>query len=167
MSQADQALIVIHRGEPWFGRVHYHRVRIDGRLAGYTERVSPTTEFSVDPGVHTVEVSMGFAHSHPLHLELAPGSKTDVRIAPWPGASWFRRSRGPAFFAMVTVSPLALLEEFGVHRWWHTPLMMVGFFCLWIAYSWIAPLIVKDYWILWILEPMSESVAESGSPAAV
>lgn len=54
----------------------------------------------------------------------------------------------------------ALLEAFDVHRRWHTPLMMVGFFCLWFPYSWIASLLVKDYWALWTLEPMRGSVPE-------
>jgi hypothetical protein len=167
MSHADQALIVIHRGEPWFARLRYHRVTIDGRLAGYTARVSPTTEFSVEPGAHTVQVAMDWAHSQPLRLELAPGSSTSVRIAQRPGVSWWRRTRAPACLAMVTVLPLALLDTFHIHRRWYTPVMMGGFLCLWIAYSWIAPLLVKDYWTIWILEPTSGSVSEPPSPAAV
>jgi hypothetical protein len=95
MSQADRALIVIHRGDSGFGRLRYHRVTIDGRLAGYTARVSPTTELSVDPGVHTVEV--------------------------------------------------AICGSFNNR---------------------IASLLVKDYWTLWILEPMSGSVSGSRSPGA-
>ncbi len=111
MSEADRALIVIHRGDSGFARLRYHRVTIDGRLAGYTARVSPTTELSVEPGVHTLEVSMDWHHSQPLRLELAPGSKIDVRLAQRPGVSWLRRSRGPAFLAMVTVLPLALPRD--------------------------------------------------------
>jgi hypothetical protein len=157
---------VIHRGDSGFGRLRYHRVTIDGQLAGYTARVSPTTELPVDPGVHTVEVAMDRVHSQPLRLELAPGSRTDVRIARRPGVRGRLRSGAPKLLALLTVLPLALLEVFDVHRWWHTPLMMVGFFCLWVAYNRIAPLLVKDYWSLWILEPMSGSVSGSRSPGA-
>jgi hypothetical protein len=167
MSQADEALVVIHQGDSGFARLRYHRVTIDGRLAGYTARLRPTTELSVDPGVHTVKVSMDWVHSQPLRLELAPGSRTDVRITDRPGVRGRLRSGAPKVLAFLTVSPLVLLDVFGVHRWWlQGPFLLVGTFCLWGAYNWIASLLVKDYWALRILEPMSGAVAKSPSPAA-
>jgi hypothetical protein len=103
MSQADQALIVIHRGDSWFGRLRCHRVTIDGWLARYTARASPTTEFSVEARAHTLEVAIDWTHSQPSRLELSPGSRTDVRIAQRPGVTAWGRSRVPAFLAMGTV----------------------------------------------------------------
>jgi hypothetical protein len=44
--------------------------------------------------------------------------------------------------------------------------MMVGFFCLWVVYNGIAQLLFKDYWTIWILDPMSRSVSGSSSPSA-
>lgn len=158
MSRSNEAFIVIHRSDSGFARLGCHRVTIDGRLAGYTNRISPTTEFSVEPGAHTVEVAVHWEpspRSQPLRLELAPGSRTDVRIAPRPGVRRRFRSGAPKLLALVTVLPLLLLEIFGHHRWWHTPLMMVGLFCFWAVYNRLASLLVKDYWTLLILEPMS------------
>jgi hypothetical protein len=167
MNPADRALIVIHRVDQLVRR--RYRVVIDGRRAGF---VAPggSTEFPVDPGVHTVEAAIDWVHSLPLRLEVAPASRTDLRIAQRrPGS--LLKSLAPVLIALVVASLLTdLLSRVGF-----LPTRGVSgllsrlpiFLCLIYAAIRIPPLLIKDYWALWILEPIGGSVPESPSPAEV
>src|SRR5215813_9121188 len=106
MKSRDRGLIVIHRGDRWFGRMRRYRVSIDNRPSGYVARIGPT-EFSVDPGVHTVEVAMDWGHSLPLRLEVAPGSRTDLRVArrPWS----LLKASAPAIIFIIVANLIASL----------------------------------------------------------
>lgn len=80
MSQTDPTVIVISRPETlFFGRLRSFVVRIDGRKVGYVTRPGPG-EFPVEPGEHTVAVSMDWVRSRPLQVVVEPGSKTDLMI---------------------------------------------------------------------------------------
>jgi hypothetical protein len=165
MKPRNRGLIVIHRGDRWFGRMRRYRVSIDNRPSGSVARIGPT-EFSVDPGVHTVEVAMDWGHSLPLRLEVAPGSRTDLRVArrPW---SFLKASAPAIIFIIVAnliasllrhtsnLSEMGLLGLFGV---------LLTSFCVTLVAILILRLLFKDFWVLFLLEPMIGS--DSGSPSS-
>jgi hypothetical protein len=167
MSQADRALIVVHRGDQWFGRLRRYRVSIDNRPAGYVSRRGPS-EFPVEPGVHTVEVAMDWARSLPSRLEVAPGSRTDLRIArtPW----WILKAGAPGAIFIIVANLLGSLLRHGGYM---SGMGLLGLLVallttlgLTVALVQIASLLVKDCWAVWRLEPMSAPVSGSPSPVA-
>lgn len=75
-----QATLTIHRPSDWAGGSwRSFVVRIDGKRVG---KIAPggTGEFSVPVGPHTVEVSMDWARSVPLHLTVEPGARLELVI---------------------------------------------------------------------------------------
>jgi hypothetical protein len=160
MNPADRALIVVHRD--WRVAAWYRcRVSIDGRPAEDVAR-GRSTEFPIDPGVHTVEAAIDWSHPPALRLEVAPGSRTDLRIA---GRPWSSLKFGaPLPIILFIVLPLINRPLAG----------LVGLFSAWLislglvlAAILIPALLVKDFWVLWNLELVSEPVSESPSTAAV
>jgi hypothetical protein len=165
MSRADRGLIVVHRVDKWSTR--RFRVSIDGRQAGYVKPRS-STEFPVEPGTHVVDLAIDWSHSVPLHLEAAPGSRTDLNIAwrHW----WFLRSAAPGAIFIILANLLASLLS-RANLW--SALGLLGVFgvillssCLTFALIRIASLLIKDCFAVWILEPMSGSVSGRPSPVA-
>jgi hypothetical protein len=162
MNPADRALIVIHRGDRgifW----HNYRVVIDGGRAGFVAP-SSATEWPVDPGVHSVEVTIDLFRSPPLQLEVAPESRTDLRIAERPGLFW--KCNAPTFLALGILGlSFNLLRQAGITGPWTVlGLYLIVLSTLLVAEVLIGPLLVKDYWAAGILEPMSGSVSKSPSP---
>ncbi len=131
-----------------------YRVSIDGRLAGY---VAPgrSTEFPVDPGVHMVEASIDWVHALPLRLEVATGSRTNLSIGARPKSLF--KSVAPAVIAVSVANLFQSLRGGWVG--------LLIFLSLVVAAILIPPLLVKDYWALLTLEPMSGPVSGSPAPA--
>jgi hypothetical protein len=157
MSPVDRALIVVHRD--WRVAVYYRcRVSIDGRPAEYVAR-GRSIEFPVDPGVHTVEAGLDWSHLPPLRLDVAPGSRTDLRIAgrPW---AYLRFNSPFLLFFLVIYSIRPLKGHVGLPAPWLIAL------CVVLAAILIPKLLVKDFWVLWKLEPMSAAVSGSAPSGA-
>jgi hypothetical protein len=160
MNPADRALIVVHRNR-WHQIWYRFRVSIDGRPAGHVAR-GGSTEFPVDPGVHTVEAAIDWSHSLPLRLEVAPGSRTDLRIAGRPWSSLKLGAPLPIFLFIVL--PLIRRPLAGLVGQFSAWLISLG---LMLAAILIPALLVKDFWVLWDLEPVSAPVSASPSTATV
>lgn len=163
MSQTDRALIVVHRVDQWVRRGY--RVSIDGRRIG---SVGPgrSAEFPVDPGAHTVEVGIDWVRSRPLSIEVAPGSRTDLRVEarPWT----FLQSLAPVIIA-VTVANLLFDLIRQANSWaalglWGLLSRLLITLALIVAAILIPPLLIKDYWVRLDLEPTGGPVSESPAP---
>jgi hypothetical protein len=148
---------VAHRDRPV--AVYYRcRVSIDGRPADDVAG-GRSTEFPVDPGVHTVDAAIDWSHLRPLRLDVAPGSRTDLRIAERP---WSRlKFRAPVLLFFIVVSLITSLPgHVGLSG---ALLIALG---LVLAVILIPALLVKDFWALWNLEPTSAPVSRSPSSGA-
>jgi hypothetical protein len=160
MCLAGQAFIVVHQANrsPVLVRRRYP-VLIDGRRAGCV-RSGEQTEFLVDPGPHTVQVSGLWENSQLVCLEAAPGSTTHLKLAD-----------RPSFVLKVSVLGLMLLSVPNCIAMGHSDPARLAWFLiatsLIVASVVVPPLLVRDYWRALILKPMSRPGSEPRSLATV
>ena len=155
LNATDQAMIVIRRPGDWAGRsLRSFIVRIDGRRAGKIKR-GLSGEFAVEPGEHTVAVSMDWIRSRPFQLVVEPGSRTELAIVARSSGAWkmFLPIVLAVFIAQVLVEALRTTWGIADDSWWvRLALFFAAYFVLIAGYILAAPLLVKDYWTLWTLE---------------
>lgn len=71
--------IRITRGNEWFGRARKLNILIDGKQAGSIGN-KETREFNIDPGEHTIQVSMDWNRSRLLDVPIAEGQVVNFRV---------------------------------------------------------------------------------------
>jgi hypothetical protein len=162
MNPSNQAVIAIRRPANWVGAsLRSFVVRIDGRRAGRIKR-GTTGEFTVEPGEHTVEVSMDWFRSRPFRVVVEPGSRTDLAIGSRSGGALksFLPMVLAALAAPVLVEGLrAVVSPVDDNRLLRSALFLVAFGVLYGGYVLLTSWFASDYWALFVLEP-----AGTGSP---
>jgi hypothetical protein len=158
-SASAPAVIVIRRPRHFFGGARSFIVWIDGQRVGKV-RPQAVAEFPVQPGERTVVVSMEWMRSRPARVVAGPGSRTELAIG---GRSGFILKT----FVPIIIAGIAVLIILEVLRaaggavdthWWARWLAVVGIYlALFGGYALIAPMLARDYWELWTLEPVGAS----------
>jgi hypothetical protein len=77
----------ITRGNERYGSVRKLNVLIDGRKVG-TIGNKETREFDIDPGEHTIQVSMDWVRSRLLDVPIAEGQVINFRVTLPPGGAF-------------------------------------------------------------------------------
>jgi hypothetical protein len=158
MDSAGQAVIVFHRPANYsFDGSRSFTVWIDGLWAGKV-KCGVVGEFAVEPGEHTVAVSMDWLRSRPLQILAGPGSKTELVIGARSAAMVFKLFL-PVLLAAL-VAPLAP-PAVGDTHWWvfwvRWLLFMVVFVALFGGYVLVTSRFFGDYWAVWTLGPSGTS----------
>jgi hypothetical protein len=137
-------------------------VSIDGQPVGEA-RPWLANEFIVEPGKHTVAVSMAWFRSRPAMVLTEPGCRAELKIA---GSSWaILKCFLPILVcAVAAASILGGLRLAGAFddpspRWLLA--ISVGVFggCFLVV-----SVLLRDYWAVWTLERVSANPAKPGEP---
>ncbi len=157
--RTGQGLIVVHGPTtPYSGS---YQVWIDGEWDGEI-RPWVANEFDVEPGEHTVAVSMGWFRSRPVPVTARPRTRTELKIG---GPSWGipLKLLLPILVCLV-VGALML----GGLNWAGAVPTFQFFLAIQVAvlagYFVPASLLVRDYWAVFTLEPVNGSPAQQGEP---
>jgi hypothetical protein len=157
MPSAEPAVIRISRPEWLWGNRRSFVVRIDGRRVGKI-RPGMGEEFPVEPGRHSVVVSMDWVRSLPNEVDVQPGTRTELAIRSRPEKkSWWRMVLPIVIvmFLAESVTGLVVKNSGMADPGWLGQFGM--FFGIYIAllaiYIHGVPLISPDYWAFWKLEP--------------
>jgi hypothetical protein len=103
-------------------------VHIDGKDRGWL-KYGTQFEVAVEPGEHSVAVSLDWVQSRPVHVIVQPGSKIELMIHRPSRFMW------PTLLASVTIALLGvglielsrILTEFGEYAWQRSIIMIVVF----------------------------------------
>ena len=163
MDSTGQAVIVFHRPTNYlFGGSRSFTVWIDGLRAGKVNRA--VEEFAVEPGQHTVAVSMDWLRSRPLQVVAGPGSRTELAIGARLGM-YLKMFLPVLLPALVTPLPmeglLGVPAVAEIHWWLRWLVLMVVYVALFGGYVVVTSKFFGDYWAVWTLGP-----AETSSPKA-
>lgn len=156
MNPRDQAVIAIRRPDVWFGRSRSFIVWIDGRRAGKI-KTGITGEFTVEPGTHTVTVSMDWVRSLPSQVIVEPGSRTELVIRGRSGKLAWWKNLLPIIGAVSVAQLLAyvLLEVIAspnANWWMRTGFYIVVLFVVYAGFVLVTSVFSRDYWAMWTLE---------------
>ena len=164
MDSTGQAVIVFHRPTNYFfGGSRSFTVWIDGLRAGKVKR--EVEEFAVEPGHHTVAVSMDWLRSPPLQVVAGPESRTELAIGARFGM--YLKMFVPVLLAAL-VAPLAPPAVADAHWWvfWvRWLLFMVVYVALFGGYVLVTSKFFGDYWAVWTLGPSGTSSPRTPSGA--
>ncbi len=160
MNSTGQAVIVIHRPTNYFfGGSRSFTVWIDGLRAGKVKR-GVAGEFAVEPGEHTVAVSMDWLRSRALQVVAGPGSRTELAIGARSGLAvkLFLPVLLAAVVAPVLMEGLrttaAVVDDHWLLRWL---LFIVVYVALFGGYILVTSKFFGDYWAVWTLGPAGTS----------
>ncbi|WP_330305889.1 MULTISPECIES: hypothetical protein [unclassified Streptomyces] len=76
MASASGTIVISRVPEAAFMAMAF-KVRIDGVVAGKV-RISSTVEFPVTPGMHRLQVTIGFYASIPVTIDVQPGGRYEL-----------------------------------------------------------------------------------------
>jgi hypothetical protein len=154
MDSAGQAVIVFHRPANYsFDGSRSFTVWIDGLWAGKV-KCGVVGEFAVEPGEHTVAVSMDWLRSRPLQILAGPGSRTELVIGARLGM--YLKMFLPVLLAAL-VAPLAPPAVADTNWWLRWLLFMVVYVALFGGYVLVTSKFFGDYWAVWTLGPAGTS----------
>lgn len=172
MNQSSQGVITIHRpGRFVAAGTSDFIVRIDGQEVGHVER-GARADFTVDPGEHTVDVSMDWGWLRPRRVVVEPGSRTELAIS---GRSGRALKLGlPMLLAiLVAVGLLAVLRQspsFTAANWLlRLAVSLAGFAVIFAGYWFVTRKLGSDYWDYWAvytLEPAGPATSNSAAVGA-
>jgi hypothetical protein len=163
MSQTPKAVITIRRpANSFVGSSRALIVWIDGRRAGKV-RLGVPVEFTVEPGEHTLAVSMDWVRSRPFPIAVGQGSRTELAVGSQSGWAWALKQFLPMtliFFATIAIieglrATTPFIDENRLVRF---PVMLAVFAALFGGYLLVTLWFGGDYWALYTLGP-----AEVGS----
>jgi len=166
MNPTSQAVIAIRRPAHFFaGGSRSFIVWIDGCRAGKVKRGTPA-EFSVEPGEHTVAVSMDWLRSRPLQVVAGPGMRSELAIGARSGLAlkMLLPILLAALIAVLLMEGLrATAAVVDVHWWLRWLLFVAVHVALFGGYVLATSKFIGDYWALWTLGPAGTS---SSPPSA-
>jgi hypothetical protein len=140
-------------------------VRIDGRRAGNIKRglsVGEPTEFTVEPGTHTVAISTTWGWSRPLQVVVKRGSRAELVIRGRLGKMGWWMDILPMAVALVIAEAFVdiLLGAMGFANanWWaRTGLVAAVYLVLLAGFILVTSLFSDYYPAMWTLEPAGTS----------
>jgi hypothetical protein len=140
------------------------QVWIDGEWDGEI-RPLVANQFAVEPGEHTVTVSLGWFRSRRVAVTARPGTKTALTIS---FGSWWvipLKLILPIFVCIV----VALLITGGLQWAGVFPrptFQWISGICVAVLVGYFLPasLLIRDYWAVFALEPSIASAAQQGDP---
>jgi hypothetical protein len=157
MDPTHQAVIAIHRPANHFvGAGRSFVVSIDGHPVGKVGRrflpAQSAAEFTVEPGEHTVSVSIDHLQSPALKVVLPPSSRAELAIGARRGTAL--KTFLPAMLALL----VAMLLMKVVDGYWPALLVFGAvFIALFGGYHLLTRKFLGDYWVVWTLEPAGTS----------
>jgi hypothetical protein len=158
-SASPPAVIVIRRPWHFFGGGRSFIVWVDGQRVGKV-RPHAVAEFPVQPGERTVVVSMDWLRSRPARAVAGPGSRTELAISGRSGVILkvfapvvILGIAAPIIMEMLRAAGGAVDTQWGA-RWLA---FLVIYLALFGGYALTAPLLARDYWDVWTLEPIGAS----------
>lgn len=156
MNPTNQAVIAIQRRIGFFlGGARSFIVWIDGCRAGKVKR-GTLAEFSVEPGEHTVAVSIDWLWSRPLQVVAGPGSRSELAIGVLSGFAL--KIFLPVLLAAL-VAPLFMeglrvtAAVVDVHWWLRWLLFIAAYVVLFGGYVLTISKFSRDYWAPWTIGP--------------
>jgi hypothetical protein len=154
MNLRDQTVIAIRRPDDGIRRSFI--VWIDGRRVGKI-KTGITGDFTVEPGTHTVTVSMDWVRSRPSEVFVEPGSRTELVIR---GRSdklaWWKNLLplvGAVLIAQLLTGVLLEVMANPNANWWvRTGFFLIVYFVVYAGYVLVTSVFSQDYWAMWTLE---------------
>ena len=156
MDSTGQAVIVIHRPANHFvGGGRSFVAWIDGCGAGKVRRGfirGGAAEFPVDPGEHTVSVSIDHLRSPVLQVVSAPGSRTELAIGARSGTT-LKQFLPPVLAVLLALASTAIVDGF-----WPTLLVFSAVYVALLGgYHLLTRKFLAEYCAVWTLEPAGTS----------